>query len=421
MNKSASQDIHLLTGHLFREYHGKMVSSLTRKYGYHELDNCRDAVQEAFEAALLSWKFKGIPPQALAWLLKVARNKLLHKIKREATGNTHLRSFQKEAEPGLLAEEELEESQLRLLLFFSRIALSERNKLIVCLHFLGGFGYAEIGSALLLRTETVKKVIARSSAQIREFALNYENFTPEIPKENTALLLRIIYLLFNEGYKTSKKTGTISYDLCYEAIRLAKLMLHTGCTSPDLYALLALMFFNSSRFPARIGTEGWIPLEEQDRSLWNKSLIAEGLHYLKVSKNESSQLSSYYLEALISSVHCSAPTYASTDWKTLVYLYRQWERLSPGSIAISLNRIVAQSNIGNSRDCIAEIESLCNTDLPAEMYFSVYASKAHLYAKLKDWPQARACYTKAMTYARNVTDQNFIRRKLQALPGESPA
>ncbi len=411
MNNSTDRDINLLASHLFRENYGKMVAYLARKYGYHQIDTITDTVQEAFEAALRTWKFNGIPDNTFAWLLKVANNRLLNKIRQTKIHQTHLNTIAGSSKDNV-TEPELEESLLSLLTYFSGIDFSDRNKLIISLYFLCGFGYDEIANALFLKRETVKKVIVRSREEIRQFAFRYDAAEAGIYKNHLPHLLKIIYLLYNEGYKSSKKDGDMHYDLCYEAIRLGKLMLNHCPENTGLHSLLALMFFNTSRFAARTRQNCWISIEEQDRNRWDKTLISEGFYHLNMAKTGQAIPGKYYLEALIASVHSSSESYRTTDWQTIVYLYRQLELLEPKSIAIKLNRIIAECNIRSGEDLITELQDL-EPAVGEEAAFSFYSAMAYIFLRMNDWTQAKEYYTLSGSFTKNSTDRNFIDKKLR--------
>lgn len=415
MNKTPDEHIHQLTNHLFREQSGKMVSFLSHKYGYKEIDNILDAVQEAFEAALANWKFSGIPHHPFAWLYRVASNRLLNKIKKQQTAKTYTDRLSAATGPAdTPGEQEMEDSLLKLLLFFSKIGFSPRNKLIVSLYFLCGLGYAEIAHALLMKTETVKKVIGRSKESIKQFSGKYENFSIGSIREDLPHLLQIIYLLFNEGYKTSQKSGTIQYDLCFEAIRLGKLILRYNAGNGPANGLLALMFFNTSRFPSRVVADFWVSLEHQDRELWDRTLIREGHHYLQIARENQEIPDKYYLEALISSIHCMAKSYGETDWKAISFLYRQLEKMEPNSFAVILNRIIAESNHKDIAISIYELEEM-EEHLIKEHPFSYFSAKAHFYARLENGEKAIEYYKQALHETRNKTDQHFIRHKIDEI------
>lgn len=411
MNKHGDEHIHALTSHLFREHYGKMVSFLSRKYGYQEIENIADAVQEAFEAALNTWKFSGIPDHHFAWLYKVAANRLVNKLRQSDIIQSHLgRLKTTEDTLEVYQEQELEDSLLKLLVFFSKINLPERNKLIVSLYFVCGFGYTEIANALMMNTETVKKVVLRSKERIGQFARSYQDFQISTIDDQTDHLLRIIYLMFNEGYKASRKKETICYDLCYEAMRLAKLVQKYN-DHPGANALLALMFFSASRFPARIVNSTWVSLEDQDRSLWNKALITEGYFYLERARTKQVNPDAYYLQALISSIHSTSASYEETDWKAISFLYRQLEKIGVDSVPVTLNRIISESNYRNIDDLITESE-LLERSITKKNAFIFYSTRAYLYLRMKNTERALDYYKRALEHTQNKTDMNYICEKI---------
>ncbi|WP_410221411.1 RNA polymerase sigma factor [Pedobacter sp.] len=408
-----NETVNTYASHLFRENYGKMVSYLSQQYGYQEIDNIIDAVQEAFEVALIKWRFSGLPDKPLAWLFKVANNKLLNQLKKANTHKRHIQGISTNKQIDAIEEKEFDDSLFRLLLLFSKLRFKERNKIIISLYFLCGFGYAEIAAALFLNAEAVKKVILRSKDSIKQFTLKHSDNLNATDGTDLGCLVRILYLMFNEGYKSAKKNETIDLSLCYEAIRLGKMVAGFEKENRQINALIALMFFNTSRFPARIKENTWISLEEQDRSLWNKELISEGFYYLREAKNNQDKLNKYYLEALISSLHCIAPTYADTDWLSISFLYHQLENIEPNSITIKLNRIIAESNY---KAIVLLIDELKDME-PAitEGFFTYYSCLAYLYAKNKQLNKAYEYYNLCMSYSRNKADQNFIGQKLKAL------
>jgi RNA polymerase sigma factor (sigma-70 family) len=413
--KKKVEEIQSLTDHLFRSHYGKMVSYMSQKYGYHEIENILDSIQEAFEAALKTWKYAGIPDNHFAWLYKVASNKLLNKLNHNNTSKSYLNKQQiEEYTIAEYTEKEVADSLLKLLIFFSKVDFSERNKLVISLYYVAGFGYAEIANGLILNVETVKKVILRSKETIKQFAQKYADFNIESIDQNLTHLLKVIYLLFNEGYKTTKKNGAINHDLCYEAIRLAKLAQHYVENDSEVNALLALMFFNTSRFPARISGGNWVSLENQDRQLWDQNLIAEGFRCLKKAKDKEFALNKYYLEAVISSVHSSAANYEETNWKIISFLYMQLAHLEPNSIAITLNRIISASNYQNIDELIAELNSL-ESLITKEMTFTYCCTKAHLYVKQQDLHSALLNYNLSLAYAKNKMDINFVNERISSI------
>lgn len=414
MKNNIDENIKTLTSHLFREHYGKMVSYLSQKYGYHKIEDILDAVQESFETALNTWKFGEVPENPFAWLHRVANNKLVNKIRQSNIAQTHVNYLvSTERDSNEYSEKEVEDSLLKLLIFFSKAFFTERNKLIISLYFLCGFNYSEIANALIIKTETVKKVVLRSKETIKEFSEIYDDFQIQTIEE-LSHLLKIIYLLYNEGYKSSQRAGTINLDLCFEAIRLGKLLHQYHPENPEINSLLAGMFFNSSRFPARTENDTWISLENQNRTLWNNDLIKEGFYYLEIAKQHQQTLDKYYLEALISSMHCTSESYEKTDWKTIAYLYKQLEKMEPYSIPVKLNRIIAESNFKSLHDLLPELITIENM-MNEETEFIYLSTKAHFYAKMEEWNLAIHNYELSLNCTKNKTDINFISGKINLI------
>lgn len=408
MNNSDHNTINKFTDHLFRESHGKMIALLSAKFGYQQIDNIVDAVQEAFEAALNEWKYKGIPNHSFAWLIQVSKNKLINKIKREAIGR-HI-TCQFHAEDLQLDPDEAEDSLIRLLVYFSKINLSDRNKVIIALFYLCGFGYIEISHALMLPLETIKKMIGRSKSMIKDFAIQYEDYDLNVLHKEMPYLLHVLYLMFNEGFKSSRKNGSIHHDLCFEAIRLAVLIKNYQQENCELNAILALFFFHIARFPARMDNNMWISMEHQDRTLWDKNLIAEGFAYLNQIDLKKNRLNKYYLEALIASVHLSAVQYEKTNWQLLSKLYTQLTLLEP-TISVEINKIIVESNYLPISGLIEKIKNF-EPDLNEFLKFPFYTTLAHLYEKNKMNQLASTYYLRALLHTKNQFDRDYIGQKI---------
>ncbi len=410
--------VHQLTAHLFREDSGKMVAFLSARYGLDQLDLVMDVVQDTFEAALSKWRFSGIPDNPSAWLMQVAKNKAINAIKRDAksTGLSVVDLSLPENGQSvdfLLSEQEIKDSQLKLLFLCCHPEFSSKNQIIITLHILCGFGMPEIANALLMSDEAVKKALHRCKSFLRESGdlLNSEYLS--LANRQTHIVQTIIYLIFNEGYKTTRSKEAINHDLCYEAIRLAKLLTndHREEQQHETEALLALMFFNLSRFAARVNTSGeWLTLEEQDRSKWNKVFIEEGYYYLDRA-TRSNQLSRFHLEAIISSIHCAAPTFEETNWQQIVALYVQLELLTPTSPFITLNKIIAESYIRQASDSIRSIEQLAN-DPQLKNHFLIPAAKGDIYQRNGQFREAIAAYVEAMELAVAARDNALLRKKI---------
>ncbi|MDH4471826.1 MAG: sigma-70 family RNA polymerase sigma factor [Fluviicola sp.] len=410
--------IHQLTAHLFREDSGKMVAFLSARYGINQLDSVMDIVQDTFEAALSKWRFSGIPDNPSAWLMQVAKNKAINALKHDAT-TTGISSelYLAHAENELpvdfsLSEQEITDSQLRLLLLCCHPEFSSKNQIIITLHILCGFGVPEIANALLMKDEAVKKALLRCKSFLRKSGDLMTNEYLFQANQQTQTVQTIIYLIFNEGYKTTRSMEAINHDLCYEAIRLAKLLTNSRSAGQhQTEALLALMFFNLSRFTARINTSGeWLTLEEQDRSKWNKVFIEEGYYYLNLA-TQSDQLSRFHLEAIIASIHCAASSFEETNWQQIVALYRQLEQLTPKSPFITLNKIIAESYVSTAIESLQSLDKIAG-DSQLKNNFLVPATRGDIYQREHAFQEAITAYTQAMKLAVSAKDKVLLQKKI---------
>lgn len=410
MSKLENNEILKNTAHLFREYSGKMVAILTKYYSIKQLENIMDAVQESFEAALKHWRYKGMPQQPEAWLLTTAKNKLLNAIKKESTtANLHA-SLPNHLEL-LPSPAQMMDSQLQLLLKICELKLPLKSQIIFTLYTSSGFGVPEIANALLMTNEAVKKHVFRTKQLLQNANLNFDELAEKHIAPNLNQLQLVLYLMFNEGYKTTRAREGLNIDLCYEAMRLAKLILQLQPNDSTTNALLALMFFNIARFPARISSQNfWIPLEQQDRSLWDPAFIREGMYYLHHSKN-TQQLSKHHLEAIIASIHCCATDFKTTNWSKIIYLYEQMEVLEGPSTALALNKIIAMSYVAPSAELLAQLTGLAKELKPEHQLF-FYLAKAHLNNLLHQHTSAENCYREALNHAQSEIDKQFILNKI---------
>ncbi|MFB2120856.1 RNA polymerase sigma factor [Parapedobacter sp. 2B3] len=407
-----------LAAYFFREHSGRMVASLARVYGMAHLDTILDAVQDTFETALTHWRYHGPPDHPRAWLSQVARNKLINALKHHARyshateAEAPLPALSTTDPDPVLADEASTDGQIQLLVACCHPALRERDRILITLHILCGFGIPELANALQMNREAVKKALQRSKAILRQKSLKLGQhaiaaLAPQLPTVCT-----ILYLLFNEGYKATRNSKGIDFDLCYEALRLTKLLRPVATPEAEVDALLALLFFGVARFPARLAAYGdWIPLEEQDRSLWNTPLITEGFHYLDQAKR-SGYAGRYYLEALIASHHCAAPHFAATDWKTIHDLYQLLENLAPNSTLIRLNKLIAKSYAVGPLPVAIELENFTVDGSPGTA-FLLAAMKGHVYQRAGCAAQACAAYEEALSLAQNPLDSQLIRKRME--------
>lgn len=404
-----------MVGHLFRHEAGKMAAVLTRKLGTAALDDVDDIVQDTLLRAMETWKFKGIPNNPTAWLHKVAWHRAIdyiRKKKREQSiskdGLMDLEISENLAE--FADEKEIQDSILRMMFACCHPSIPPESQLAFVLKTLGGLSVKEIASAFLTSEDTIAKRIYRAKEKIREEKIELDSPPVFEISGRLEIILKVLYLLFNEGYYSANPEHLIREDLCEEAMRLTYLLMGNKHTSqPSVKALLALMCFQVSRFSARQdASQNIILLANQDRSLWNKNLMEKGFQLLNESSS-TDHLSEYHLEASIASVHAMAKDFASTNWEQLVHLYEILEEVKPGNF-VSLNKAIA---LGYARSPRVGITTLTNIDgLDSNQYYQ--AALGSFYMELKDYKKAKSHFELAQALTVSVPERELLNQKIEA-------
>jgi RNA polymerase sigma factor (sigma-70 family) len=416
-------EINQLVDHLFRHESGKTVSVLTRIFGSENLELAEDVVQDSLVEAIQQWAYKGIPENPSGWIFRVAKNKALKIVNREKyqrqyrSDVIHLLQSEWTAEPAmdqLFSEEEILDDQLRMMFTCCHPSVSPDSQVALILKTLCGFSIPEIARAFLTGNENINKRLVRARQKIRESKVPFEVPAGRALKERLQTVLETIYLLFNEGYSASAGMELIRYEVCEEAIRLTEIIAsHPSVENKsDVYALLALMQLNASRSKARQDKEGNIlTLAEQDRALWDFTMMEKGFSNLGRSIS-GEQISIYHILASISSYHCSAASFQSTDWESILFLYDKLVQADPSPVVI-MNRAVALAKVKGSETAIAELERL-NKIPSLQSYHLYYSAIAELYMDLNRFQEAAAMLRRAIELAPVPTEKIFLRRKLSA-------
>ena len=406
-----------LVANLFRHESGRLVAALTRLFGPQNLQLAEDVVQEALETALQAWKFR-LPDNPSAWLAKVARNRALDVIRRGAVERRFAEDHRAQlaSEWSLattvedsLAEASSAENQLRMMLTVCQPQLSEETQVTLILKFLCGFASSEIAAAFLSTEETIDKRLQRGRAVLRQL----ESLAPAalIDSQDARLsaVLRALYLLFNEGYHGSHPSMPTRVVLCEEAMRLCAFMTEgMDVASPQAHALMALMCFHFSRVSGRIGPDGnYLPLAQQDRTVWDRALIERGLAHLNHSAR-GPELSALHLEAGIACQHCLAPSLAATDWDTILGLYDLLHESNPSPV-IAINRALARAYAGDPQSALSEAVDLAGEPTLARYPF-YWAARGEIHARANQREEAYGCYQRAATLARNPAEERAFLR-----------
>jgi RNA polymerase sigma factor (sigma-70 family) len=410
------------TDHLFRREAGRMVATLTRIFGVHNLALAEDVVQDAFCRALELWKYRGVPENPSAWLMATAKNRALDILRHDRTARTAApqlaRLLENESRPATVFDElfsahSIKDDQLRMMFSCCHPKLSEEAQVALVLHILCGFGVSEIASAFLSGQAAIQKRISRGKKVLalskRLFDISgIEDFSVRLPAVQRAL-----YLLFNEGYHGASPEFVVRAELCREAMRLTALLLaHPVGAAPATYALAALMCLHAARLPARLDAMGNLSsLFDQDRSKWDAELVSEGQRFLDLSAT-GQKLTAYHLEAAIASVHARAMRTEDTDWRTIVSLYNTLMTINPSAV-VALNRAIAVAQCDGPERGLAEIHAIAGSDRLASYPF-YSAALGELELRSGRWQIAQDHFRKAVALARNPIERRFLEQRVDA-------
>jgi RNA polymerase sigma-70 factor (ECF subfamily) len=425
---------------LYRLESGRVLATLVRLLG--DLDLAEEAMHEAFAAALESWPKTGIPEKPRPWLISTARFKAIDGMRRRArfdASQTDLAAAMeaRSAEVHVLMnatrmhqapphgasstkneDDEIEDDRLRLIFTCCHPALAPEGQVALTLREICGLTTEEIARAFLVTPATLAQRIVRAKAVIRDKAIPYQVPVAQELTGRLGAVLLVVYLIFNEGYTAE----TTRAELSREAIRLARLLLdllqNSQMTSfeetqPEVMGLLGLMLLHESRRAARTTPDGdLILLEQQDRSLWNRDQIAEGIA-LTESALRSRRFGAYTLQAAIAAVHAESSSAASTDWRQIRLLYDQLLQIQPSPV-VELNRAVAIAMSEDLEQGVRLIDELLARDALSN-YHLAHSARADLCRRLGLIPEARASYEKALTLASQEVDRRFLTRRVEEL------
>ena len=404
---------------VFREEYGRIISTLIRTSG--SFDLAEEALQEAFTSAASTWERDGPPRNPGAWLTTVAHRKLLDAVRRDKTRTDKQAEIEYEtnrlqpfAEPALPDESvEYPDDRLRLIFTCCHPSLSREAQVALTLRTLGGLTTTEIAHAFLLPEPTLAQRLVRAKQKIRLAKIPYEIPSLEIISGRLLAVQAVIYLIFNEGYAASAGQSLVRNDLCTEAIRLGRVLCELLPNEPENIGLLALMLLQHSRSTARVNDRGeLVTLEEQDRSLWNREEIEEGVRLVETAL-ALGQAGNYQIQAAIAAVHAEARSADETDWRQIVALYEELMRTTSSPV-VALNHAAAVAMSEGFERGLSLIESApAKRDL--DNYYLYHASRADLLRRLNRNEQAAEAYRQALSLTTNTVEQNYIRRRLREM------
>ena len=414
----APEPIGELLDSLYRRDSGRIRATLIRLLG--DFDLAEEAMHEAFAAALSLWPKTGVPANPRPWLISTARFKAIDTLRRRARFDAsqdelvrYLEAQSSSAERSNENEDDsLEDDRLRLIFTCCHPSLAPDARVALTLREVCGLTTEEIAKAFLTTPSTLAQRIVRAKTKIRETPIPYEVPTPvELPQRLDAVL-QVIYLVFNEGYSAAAGAEVTRADLTREAIRLARLLAELQ-PEPEVVGLLALMLLHESRHAARTSPSGeLILLEHQDRSLWNREQIAEGVALLQQAL-QSRHFGSYTVQAAIAAVHAQAESVAETDWRQIVALYNQLVRIQPSPV-VQLNRAVAIAMCDGPESGLAHIDAVLEHGELAN-YYLAHSARADMCRRLGRTAEARSSYEKALALTQQEPERQFLQERIREL------
>jgi RNA polymerase sigma-70 factor (ECF subfamily) len=394
---------------LYKTHFGKMVTAMLQFSRDLNLEMAEDLVQDAFYSALSSWKLTGVPDNPAGWVYKVSRNNALNFLKKNKAFKNPFEEdhvidagTEPDADP-------FDDRKMHLLFACAHPRLSSKMQVVITLKYVANLRGESMARALGMTVDGIDKVLSRAKRLIRMENIFLKDPTPRQLKARLPIVHKIIYLIFNEGYRAGSGKEIIREDLCEESLIMTKSLLDNHISNGDTAALYSLLLFNAARLGARLTASGeLLDLEEQDRALWDSDLIALGHYYFSQSQIPG-EISSYHYEAAIAYIHSHAKSFADTDWATITQLYTKLLHGNPNPF-VSLNYAIALYYDGQKLSAFAALEGLRKTFL--EQYYLLHAALGKLYLLEGDDDKSAFYLNKALSLTSFQAEKDFVRKLL---------
>jgi len=409
---SPTAETGVLLEHLFRRQAGRIVAHLARLLGPARLDLAEEAVQEAMLRALQTWPYQGMPENAAAWLFRTAHNAAIDAVRRDQRAGQKAEAVVAEltrsttiapGDPDF--EEELRDDELRMIFMCCHPEIPRDASVALSLKVVGGFSVREIARAFLADDAAIAQRLVRSKRQIRDRRLPLQMPRGVELRQRLDSVMDVIYFVFNEGYAAHEGEDLIRRDLCFEALRLGRLIASSSIAAPRAHALVAVMALQAARLPARTDDAGdLILLEDQDRNQWDQQLIALGFHHFdKAIAGE--EISEYHVQAAIAATHARAD-----DWPVILELYDQLFAMNPSTV-VALNRAVAIAKVRGAEEALGVVVAQAN-DAKMHTYYLFLAVRGRLLMDLGRRVEAADCFRAALQCRCSEPERRFLQRKL---------